>query len=143
MAALDRERPGRSEKISRFPMKLAAGVKVWKGAAAVLDIDPASPTRGYYMAAKAADHLIMRGRFRQSVDNSGGENGARVAEVDFHHTYDVIWWDNDKASPVTEADRGSLCYFIDDHTVSSDNTGRSPAGRVFDVEGNFVIVEVS
>jgi hypothetical protein len=142
MAALIKERPGRTEKVTRAKMKLAADVKAFKGAAAVLDIDPASPTRGHYMPAKAAENLLARGRFRETVDNTGGANGARLAEVDFQRSFDVIWWDNDTTSPVTEADRGSLCYFTDDHTVSSDGTGRSSAGRVFDVEGNFVLVEV-
>jgi hypothetical protein len=142
MAALTKERPGRIEKITRAKVKLAANTKVFKGAAAVLDTGAASPTRGFYLPATAAQGLVARGRFRESVDNTGGENGARYAEVDFLRPIDVIWWDNDTASPVVEADRGADCFFTDDHTVSSDNTGRSSAGRVFDLEGNFVIVEM-
>ena len=142
MAALTKERPGRVEKITRAKVKLAANVKVFKGAAAALDTGAASATRGHYLPATAAQGLLARGRFRDTADNTGGANGARYAEVDFLRPIDVIWWDNDTASPVTEADRGSECFFTDDHTVSSDNTGRSAAGRVFDLEGNFVIVEV-
>jgi hypothetical protein len=143
MAALTKERPGRVEKITRSKVKLGANVKAFKGAAAVLDTDPASPTRGFYLPATAAPGLVARGRFRETIDNTGGTNGARYIEVDFLRPIDVLWWDNDTAAPVVEADRGSSCFFTDDHTVSSDNTGRSAAGRVFDLEGSFVIVEVA
>ena len=46
------------------------------------------------------------------------------------------------AAPVTATLRGSDCFFADDQTVSADNTGRSAAGPVFDLDGNFVLVEV-
>src|SRR5262249_18986773 len=144
MAAPTRERPGRFETISRAKVPLAAGVKAFKGAAAVLDTQSGSQTQGFYLPAKVAQGLVPRGRFNETVDNTGGTNGAKMIEVIFHRKFEVIWWNNDTAAPVTAAQRGSDCYFADDQTVSSDNSGRSAAGPVFDIDSSskFVLVEV-
>src|SRR4051812_27219688 len=122
MGALTRERPGRYETITRAKVPLAANVKVFKGAAAVLDTANGA-TQGFYLPAKVADGLVPRGRFNETIDNTGGANGAKMVEVIFHRKFEVIWWNNDTTAPVTAAHRGSDCYFIDDQTVSSDDTG--------------------
>ena len=144
MAALTKERPGRFETITRAKVPLAAGVKAFKGAAAVLDTADGSPTQGFYLPAKAAQGLVPRGRFNETADNSGGANGAKLIEVLFHRKFEVIWWNNDTAAPVTASLRGSDCFFADDQTVSSEDAGRSAAGPVFDVDssGKFLLVEV-
>src|SRR5262249_36783077 len=128
MAALTKERPGRFETISRAKVPLAANVKAFKGAAAVLDTQNGSQTQGFYLPAKAAQGLAPRGRFNETADNTGGANGAKMVEITFHRKFEVIWWNNDAAAPVTATQRGSDCYFVDDQTVSSDNNGRSAAG---------------
>jgi len=144
MAALTHDRPGRYETIARAKVPLAANVKAYKGAAAVIDTASGSKTQGFYMPAKAAQGLVPRGRFGETVDNTGGANGAKMVEVIFHRKFDVIWWSNDTAAPVTASFRGSDCFFADDQTVSADDTGRSAAGTVFDVDSSskFVLVEV-
>src|SRR5688572_6615794 len=125
MAALTKERPGRFETITRAKVPLAAGAKVFKGAAAVLDTANGSPTQGFYMPAKAAQGLVPRGRFNETIDNTAGNNGARTVEVIFHRKFEVIWWNNDTSAPVTASSRGSDCFFADDQTVTSEDTGRS------------------
>jgi len=144
MAALTRERPGRYETITRAKVPLAANVKAFKGAAAVLDTKDGSQSQGFYLLAKAADGLVARGRFNETVDNTGGQNGAKMIEVIFHRKFEVIWWNNDNAAPVTASLRGSDCFFADDQTVSSEDAGRSAAGVVFDIDSSskFVLVEV-
>jgi len=144
MAAVTKERPGRYERISRAKVPLAAGVKAYKGAAAVLDISAAGPARGFYKPAVAAADLLSRGRFRETVDNTGGANGAKKVEIDFHRTFDVVWWNNSTVTPITAQDRGKFAYWEDDQTVTSDNTSASEAGRIFDVsdDGKLVAVEV-
>jgi len=57
----------------------------------------------------------------------------------------VHWWANDTGgTPVVAADVGSLCYVLDDSTVTGDATGASSAGRVWGTNAtNGVAVEMA
>jgi hypothetical protein len=49
---------------------------------------------------------------------------------------------NDGTNPVTRAHINQDCFIVDDETVSSDNTGTSRAGTVFDVSDAGVWVTI-
>lgn len=138
MAELTKERPGRFSKIDRAKLPLAANAKVFRGFAAAGIISGSN--RGYVTKGQAAAHLLCLGRFGETVDNTGGANGAKSAEVILPREIQVLWWDNDTGTPVTAADRYQRCYFVDAHTVTTDPTGSSIAGIVWDVSGGFVLV---
>lgn len=55
----------------------------------------------------------------------------------------IHWWENDSGTAVVAADVGSLCFILDERTVSGDGTARSAAGRVWAVNTvNGVAVEM-
>jgi hypothetical protein len=141
MGALSAERPGRVEVISRAKFELGASVKAWKGGAAVVNAKAEAATKGYVIPATSEIDQVFLGRFTDTVDNVGA-NGAKKVEVDLHRQITVIWWDNSSESPCAAADRGSLVYFEDDHTVTPDSTTASVAGRLFDIIDGFAVVEV-
>lgn len=45
----------------------------------------------------------------------------------------IALWDNSGTNPLTIANRYQTCWFEDDHTVGSLNTGHIPGGIVWDV----------
>lgn len=138
MSALAQERPGRVEKIKRFKGKLAANVKAWKGGACVLD-----PSVGYYKPAVVGTGLIERGRFKETKSNIGGAAGAVEVEIELEREITVIWWDNDTGTACVATDRGKDVYFTSDHEVTTASSGKSKAGRMFDLASDGrVIVEV-
>lgn len=140
MAALTTERAGRVEKIHRDKMPLGKGVKAFKGGAACWDTRQGSDTRGYIIPADVVEGLLFVGRFGESVDNSNGDNGSRRVRVELHRTITTIWWDNSTNNKVIGADRGSKCYFEDDHTVTSDPSTKSCAGTVWSINDNLIAV---
>lgn len=136
------ELPGRVEVIHRTKVELQAEAKVYAGAAAVIDT-AAGAGKGYYKQATAATGLVMRGRFTETVDNTGGANGAKKAEVEFIKPLHIVKFDNLTGTPCAKSDRGSKCYFDSDHEVTPSSASRSEAGRVFEIAGTKVLVEVT
>jgi len=107
-----------------------AAVKIVRGVMVVLQA-------GWAVTASAAAGLVAVGVSDETVDNTGGANGDKLIKVDRR----VFVLENDTVAPVTRAHIGSDCYILDDITVTSDNTGTSVAGRVFDVDARGVSVE--
>ncbi|MGK4001111.1 hypothetical protein WMF31_00700 [Sorangium sp. So ce1036] len=143
MASVRKFRPqtaGQVERVSRTSVELAANVAVRKGRPAVID-------GGYYRepAAGVATLSTARGRWTQDVSNTGGAAGAKRAEIDFYHEFQVVWLVNDtEGTPVQKADRGEPCYWAGPLTVTSTATGNSAAGEIFDLtdDGRFVAVKL-
>ena len=99
-----------------------------KGKIACID----TGNNGVIIAGAAAADLIPIGVFRESMTG----DGAKKIQIKLFEEIQASWWDNDGVSPVVAADRGQLCYLLDDETVSSDGTSRSVAGMVLDVDAN-------
>ncbi|WP_437982935.1 hypothetical protein [Sorangium sp. So ce117] len=143
MASVRKFRPqtaGQVERVSRTSVQLGANVAVRKGRPAVLD-------GGYYREPAAGVETLstLRGRWTQDVSNTGGAAGAKVAEVDFYHEFQVVWLNNDtEGSPVQKADRGGQCFWAGPLTVTSAADGNSAAGEIFDLtdDGRFVAVKL-
>lgn len=126
MAALSAERDTiRVAGVDRSVPLLADAV-IYKGALVC------SNAAGWGVRGAVAATLKPLGRALETVNNTGGANGARSVPVEAG----VFRWANDSAAAVTRAHIGAACYVLDDQTVSSshDTNNRSEAGIVYDVD---------
>lgn len=141
MTALAKQRTDGSRRyISRNFEPLAANAKVYPGALAIILTSGANA--GYYEQGQAATGQVV-GRFtglasvapgtNGVIDNTGGANGAILAEIERFDPFWVFLAKNDTVSAVVVADRGSLCYDLDDQTVTHAVSGNAIAGIVYDV----------
>lgn len=119
-----------------FP--LANGELAEKGKIVCID----TANAGVIVMGKAGAGLVPIG-----ISNSSGwtGNGVRKIHVKMFHEISGYWWNNDptEVDAVVAADRGSIVYIKDSQTVSTNGTGRSPAGMVLDVspvDGVFVVM---
>ena len=94
---------------------------------------------GYVAPGSTATPLTALGRAEEAVDNTGGSNGDVKARIRRGKAFRFA---NDGANAVTQAHLGKDCYIVDDQTVSSDNTGRSVAGKVLGVDSDGVWVYI-
>lgn len=139
MTALIRERVGSVREVTRDKRPLAANAKVFKGALAVAVVAGAS--RGFYKQGAAAAGLVVVGRFAETVDNTGGADGAVSAEIHFFRERHLLLMVNDGGTAVVAADREQPCFVLDDQTVTGAMSTNSRAGIVYDVTTEGVWVE--
>ena len=113
-------------KTIRLPM---GHTTVYKGAGAVL-------SGGYAIDAATATGLSTIGVFTETVVNAGA-SGAKTAEVEFPYEMNCEYFGNGTSGDaIAITDIGSLCYWIDDQTVSISDASdtRSPAGFIVGVD---------
>lgn len=110
----------------RIPVPIADNVHIYQGAMVQLDANGrANP------AATGASGLIV-GRAYEEYDNTvaGHSAGALTVEVE----QGAFTWDLDTVNPPAQANVGAVVYAVDDHTVSTSNSGtRGSAGRLLAV----------
>jgi len=124
----------RVEAWDHFELALTNAVDVERGEMAVLDTATGLLTKG---VTSATQRPI--GYFTE--DGTG--DGTTPFRVELFDEIRIHWWDNDGATAVVAADIGSLCYILDERTVTGDATGASAAGRVWAVNAtNGVAVEM-
>lgn len=113
---------------------VAAATKIYAGALVVLNAS------GQAEPGTTALGKTAVGRAEAQVDNTAGIAGAIQVEV----RRGVFKYNNFAADSINRQDIGKTCYVVDDETVGkTDATGtRSPAGKVVDVDGNGVWVEI-
>jgi hypothetical protein len=109
---------------------VAAGAIVYQGGMVALD-------GGFATPGAEGEGLAAVGVAFATVDNADGADGDK--EVDCR--FGIYHFDNDATAPVTIADVGADCFMVDDHTVSSDGTGRSVAGEIKKVDAGGVWVK--
>lgn len=119
----------RHATVREVPVKANAVVRA--GSMVVNDAGFAAPGR-------TALNLVGLGRAAETVDNTGGANGARHVPVDvgcFHYA-------NSATDPVTTASIGKDVFIVDDETVAATNgtNTRSVAGKCFDLDDGGVWV---
>lgn len=136
---LTKARPGSRRLINRDVRPLAAGAKVFRGSAVAAWLSTAKA--GFFDAAQAGD-IAGVGIARADVDNSAGANGDLSVEIDHLKDRWIYLFDNDATTAVVVADRESLCWFLDDHTVTGAAAGNGVAGVVYDVTSEGVWVEL-
>lgn len=125
----------REKIVRRAAVQLAAGVKAYQGAAAM--IITSGTGKGYYAPADAGKIGDVEGRFLETVDNTLGSAGAVSAQIEFGHDRELIPFVNDTGAPLAAADRGGPAYALDDQTVSA-TVSTAIMGRLFDVDANGV-----
>ncbi|MEM1284942.1 MAG: hypothetical protein AAGH43_06110 [Pseudomonadota bacterium] len=119
-----------AEGVSRA-LDMKGSTTAHRGGMAVLDAN------GFAAPATAATNLTAVGVFDESVVNDGADGAAKALIK-----RGTFLMKNDGASAVTRADVGQDCFIVDDETVSSDGTGTSRAGTVFDVTDTGVFVTI-
>lgn len=117
-----------SEIFLSFPVK--GSTKIYKGSLVVLDA-------GYAAPGSTALGLVAIGRAKSTVDNSSGSDGDLTIEVE----PGTFRWAN--GSSIAQADVGSMAYVVDDQTVSTTASGKSPAGLIVSVDANGVYVKTA
>lgn len=116
--------------VSGFPVK--ASIKCIQGGIAVLN-------GGYAAPATTATGLVALGRFEETIDNTGGADGAVTVHVK-RGTFKFA--NSASADLIAQADVGAVCYLVDDQTVAktSGTSTRSVAGKVVAVDADGVWV---
>jgi len=90
-------------------------------------------TGGNLKPGETATGLKAVGKFKETVDNSASLSPAPTAEAEPGTWY---WANSADADEITAADRGKLCYIVDDQTVALTDGGttRSICGTIIDVD---------
>lgn len=122
---------GDTAVIPKVRIKLKAAVKIFAGAAVVLD-------GGYAAPATTATGKKSVGRACATYDNSAGADGAVVGEFE-RGTFG--WNIGTSGDALADADIGATVYWIDDQTVGKVSTGRSAAGTLWQLENGQAFVE--
>lgn len=124
MTAMTHDRNTTRREADQFNFPVAAGERIFAGAAVVIQAD------GFAAPASTATGLQAVGIAEGQADNTGGADGA--IRVNVRRGCFAL---KQGADPVALADVGKVCYLVDDQTVAkTDGTGtRSAAGIVRDV----------
>lgn len=132
MSALTRDRNTALKLAEIIGVPAAANAKVFAGAIVVAN------ATGFAAPGSTATTLTYLGRAEESVDNTGGADGAATVLV---RRLNAFKWANDGS--ITQAHQGKTAYIVDDQTLAAtDGTGtRSAAGRIVGVESDGVWIE--
>lgn len=102
------------------------GAKGWKGGRAALN------SSGKVVPASSVAGLIPIGVFAETVDATSAD---APIQVDLEREITVEYFQNATAGDACAlTDVGSIAYMFDDQTVAITAAGRSPAGRIWDVD---------
>lgn len=104
---------------------LDAGDVLKRGWLVLIDSD------GYIREATETTGMKSAGWCAADVSNSGGADGAKVADI-VEGVGRVRMGSSGDA--ITRADMGKVLYAVDNQTVSTVSTGRSPAGIMWDMD---------
>lgn len=121
-----RNTASRGTQISRdrHDIDVAASAVIYQGALVGLS------ATGFLAPMSTALNLTAVGRAEESCDNSSGADG----DIKCKARSGIHKWVNDGGTPLTVADVGADCWAVDDQTVSGDSTGRSKAGKVYEID---------
>jgi hypothetical protein len=108
------------------PVPVKGSTKCIQGGLAVLD-------GGYAAPGTAATGKLSIGKFKTTVDNTAGADGALTVEVE---PGTFRWVNSAGADEIAQAQVGALCYIVDDQTVAKTDGGgtRSIAGTIAGVD---------
>lgn len=134
MTALSADRNTPLKDAEQIGFLVAANTKIYAGSIVVAN------ATGYAAPGITAANVTFLGRAEESVNNTGGADGAKTVQVRRKKAFKFA---NLPADPVTQADVGKACYIADDQTVAKTNGGntRSVAGQVLAVEQDGVWFE--
>lgn len=135
MTAALKERPMSERSVNRDRRPLAANAVVKKGWLAICD------TNGFYKSGTPGAGDVVVGRWYESVDNTGGGNGAKLADVQYARERWLWLYENDGTDPVLVAHRERLCSAKDNQTFRAYVDTHDDA-IVYDVTTEGVWVEI-
>lgn len=143
MTALAAIRASSIKEVTRERRPLAANAKVWQGALAACIVGGVGVTSsGFFKQGVSTDNAVVRGRFAETVDNTGGADGVSSADIHFTRERHLFLVNNDPGGgALVAADREGLCYVLDDQTVTK-TVGLNVAGIVYDVTTEGVWIEM-
>lgn len=132
MTALTRDRNTPLKKPEVIAVLVGAGAVIHAGALVVAN------AAGYAVPGSTATGLSYIGRAEESVDNTGGANGAVAVLV---RRLNAFKWANDGS--IAQAQLMKTAYIVDDQTLAAtDGTGtRSAAGRIVGIDTDGVWIE--
>ncbi|WP_439861622.1 hypothetical protein [Pseudomonas sp. MBLB4136] len=132
MTALTRDRNTPLKNAEVIGVPAAANAVIHAGAIVVAN------ATGFAAPGSTATTLTYLGRAEESVDNTGGANGAATVLV---RRLNAFKWANDGS--ITQAHQGKTAYIVDDQTLAAtDGTGtRSAAGRIVGIDTDGVWIE--
>lgn len=136
MAALTKERDTLAKEGQKKTFLMASNVKIFSGAIVCLE-------GGYAVPGKLDTDLVAVGVACETVDNTGGANGAKSVSVETSHGVREFLLANDTGDPIVQADVGTDCYVLDDQTVTGASSGASVAGKVMGLKDGQVWVRFS
>ena len=125
----DRNTPYKDGELIAVP--IAANTKIYAGGIV------AANATGYATKGATATTLTYLGRAEETVDNTGGADGAKKILV---RRGQAFKWKNSAGDAITQAELGKTCYIEDDQTVSHTLTGKSAAGTVIQLDSDGVWV---
>lgn len=130
--AADRNTQMKDGEVIAVPV--AANVKCYAGGLGVANAS------GFAAPGSVATTLTYLGRFEETVDNTGGANGAKTVQI---RRKKAFKFKNYATDLVTQAELGKTCYIVDDETVAKTNgtSTRSAAGKVVGIDSDGVWVE--
>ncbi|MCB0175608.1 MAG: hypothetical protein KDJ97_34210 [Anaerolineae bacterium] len=125
----DADTPAREGVIYEYP--LADDAEIFAGGIVVLDA-------GEAVAGSTDTGLVAVGRAEHYANQANGDGTIKVRRGVFR------WANSADTDAITLAEVGSTCYIVDDATVAKtdDDSARSAAGIVRDVDSNGVWVEI-
>lgn len=129
----DRNTPMKDGELIAVPV--AAAKKIFAGALV------AANATGFATPGATATTLTYLGRAEETVDNTGGADGAKTVMI---RRGKAFKFKNSTGDAVTQAELGKTCYIVDDETVSKSNAGgntQSAAGKVVGVDTDGVWVQ--
>ncbi|AYC32726.1 hypothetical protein D3880_10150 [Pseudomonas cavernae] len=134
MTSIAKDRPFERWAPDIIPIPLAAGAHVFYGTIVAVD------SEGFGVSGMESPDLTYAGAARATVDNSGGEDGELVVQVQRPTSY-ALKWVND--GTITQAHLLATAYILDNQTVTSTDGGgtRSPMGQIVRIEHDGVWVQ--
>lgn len=136
MPALTADRNTPKQAAAQIAAPVATNVKIFAGSLV------AANAAGFATPGAVATTLTALGRAAETVDNTGGANGAKTVRIDRKEAFK---FGNHAADLVVQADLGKTCFIVDDQTVAKTNGGatRSAAGKVVGIDADGVWVEIA
>lgn len=128
MANLTKPRRERAVSLKQIKRILKSAEVAHEGGLACIDKADGSLVRG-----KAGTTLVPIGLFIDVGEAGVTGNGTLTVKVRLFKEVWAWWFVNDTGTAVVDANFGEECYILDDQTVTGDGTGRSKAGRVWEV----------
>lgn len=131
MAALTQAHEAQEKEGLWIAYPIKANTKIWKGALVCVD------DTGYLVPAADASGLKFTGVALESMDNTGGADGAKKCRVIKRGTFVYS-----RSGTYTQADLGVVVKAVSDNEVAKSSTHNIDVGTVVELPANRVRIRV-